>query len=484
MNIKKYRANTTREALEMIKQDLGANALVLETKQVRTGGFLGLRSSIQVEVSAAAPTVDTIPEPKIAARKGIKSHQILNLTDYTESSNKAPERNLESDRLNLIAALSERAAASNDTERQFLKNPMRAERRPIETVEISTDEPKIVFPRIAAAKPAPMTPSALVPVEAEASLPPVPNRDIDLLRAELREVKFSLGAFANRQNAQSWQSEVDLDVFGEIFDSPFYTIYLGLTETGILPELARKFVSDFIASQKGSTGVTEYQTESALTQGIPEIIKFENDAMLRNRPSILAMIGATGVGKTTTVAKLAASLSMGEHRRVELVTVDTYRIAAVEQLKTYAEIIGAGCHVVRSVSELDGVLRRLAPDATILIDTTGRNPHDLADQHELSDYLYQHREIRKCLAIQSTTHPIDALAAIKKYEMYGADCLALTKMDETMRPGSVLQTIAESKLPLAYICAGQRVPEDLQLASTETLTGQILGYKKGIRIAA
>jgi flagellar biosynthesis protein FlhF len=190
------------------------------------------------------------------------------------------------------------------------------------------------------------------------------------------------------------------------------------------------------------------------------------------------MIGATGVGKTTTLAKLAASLSLIEHRRVELVTVDTYRIAAVEQLRTYAEIIGAGCHVVRSVYELDEVLRRLSPDATVLIDTTGRNPHDLADQHELSGYLHQHAEIRKCLAIQATTHPLDASASIKKYEMYGADCLAVTKMDETMRPGSLIQTIAESGLPLAYICAGQRVPEDLQIGCVESLTNQILGIQK------
>ncbi|HEX3101344.1 MAG TPA: hypothetical protein VHQ01_06130, partial [Pyrinomonadaceae bacterium] len=86
MNIKKYRATTTRDALEMIKQDLGDNALVLETKQVRTGGFLGLRSTMQVEVSAASPTTVAKAESKApAAAAGHKSHQILNLTDYAQA---------------------------------------------------------------------------------------------------------------------------------------------------------------------------------------------------------------------------------------------------------------------------------------------------------------------------------------------------------------------------------------------------------------
>jgi flagellar biosynthesis protein FlhF len=189
------------------------------------------------------------------------------------------------------------------------------------------------------------------------------------------------------------------------------------------------------------------------------------------------VIGSTGVGKTTTVAKLAARIALEERRRVELVTLDTYRIAAVEQLKTYAEIIGAGCHVVRSVLELDVLIRRFPAEATVLIDTTGRNPHDLADQHELSDYLKRHTEIRKCLAVQATTHPIDAIAAVKKFEMYGADCLAITKLDETTRPGAMLELLAECGLPLTYLCMGQRVPEDIKVATPENFAARIFGEK-------
>src|SRR5207249_9933077 len=140
---------------------------------------------------------------------------------------------------------------------------------------------------------------------------------------------------------------------------------------------------------------------TALHRAVSSLIKFQPDIMRRGEPFVMALVGSTGVGKTTTVAKLAAHVALYKHRRVELVTLDTYRIAAVEQLKTYSEIIGAGCHVVRSVLELDAVLQRLPAEATVLIDTTGRNPHDLADQYEVSDYLRQKLTIRKCLAIQA-----------------------------------------------------------------------------------
>ena len=351
MNIKKYRATTTRDALEMIKQDLGDNALVLETKQVRTGGFLGLRSTMQVEVSAASPTTVAKPESKAPAKSGLKSHQILNLTGRAQAGPKTSEQSIDFERRNLIAALSERAASSTENEKQFLSKPLRKEQRPVDSVELSPDEPRIVFPKMASARPIP----AITKYAAEVATENLPRhgtspQQMELLRAELREMKFSLGAFANRQ-IQSWQSEVDLELFGEIFEAPFYDVYVTLTGIGISSELSRKIVSSFVPIQKNEPVEIAQLPEAALSLAIPELIKFEPDALLKSKPSILAIIGATGVGKTTTLAKLAATLSLIEHRRVELVTVDTYRIAAVEQLKTYAEIIGAGCHVVRSVYE-------------------------------------------------------------------------------------------------------------------------------------
>lgn len=477
MNVKKYRATTTREALEMIKAELGENAFVLETKQIRTGGFLGLGSNMKIEVSAAAPAISAQPIIQNHPKDTFTSNRILNLTDDTLAAPQTSKQAGSEQKEKIVTALAMRAALSNDFEAETLPNFTGREPSKIESVEISPDAPRLVHHKKETAKQ--IAPEENQTVAEIFEHPPAvnSNRELELLRAEMREVKFSLGAFANRQNAYSWQTEVNLDTFGEIFQSPFHDVYIELTALGIPAELARKFVADIVPQFKDNSFNSEQLAQIALTQGLESLIKYEPEILVSGKPATLAVIGSTGVGKTTTVAKIAARVALYEQRPVELVTLDTYRIAAVEQLKTYAVIIGAGCHVVRSVFELDAVLRRLPTEATVLIDTTGRNPHDLADQFELSDYLKNRAEIRKCLAFQATTNPIDASAAIKKFEMYGADCLVITKMDETVRPGAVIETIAESNLPLAYLCTGQRVPEDLQIATAESFAKRIIGKR-------
>lgn len=469
MQVKKYRAATTREALEQIKQDLGEDAFVLETKRVKSGGFLGLGAQMQIEISAANPALSVKTE---VPRK-------LHLTDNTVAAPPKQEKKMDSEKDKLMSALFSRAEAIEADEKQ--KKPMKygsflglEESPKFETVEISDEMPRIVHPKREKATPVLVEQTNPVPTPAPASENPtslISNRELEMLRAELREVKFSLGAFSNRQNTQIDQTEVDFEKFGEVFDSPYFAAYLKLTNTGISREFARRMIADIIPQHKRGLVKNNEIASKALLRGLPTIIKFGVNAF---EPSIMAVIGPTGVGKTTTVAKLAARVALRERRRVELVTLDTYRIAAVEQLKIYAEIIGANCHVVRSVFELDAVLTRLPSEATVLIDTTGKNPHDLADQYELADYLKGRDDISKCLAVQATTNFSDGLAAIKKFEMYGADCLAITKLDETTRPGAMLELAAEGLLPLTYLCTGQRVPEDLHAASPETFAARII----------
>lgn len=470
-NVKKYRAASTREALELVKKDLGEDAFVLETKRVKAGGFLGMGSKTQVEVSAAAPSMFNPPataSQKQNDKKPVKSHAILKLNDepltYSRNATRAEDTKKES----LISALNARASAASEFDRE-----MKTRNSGFEPVELSPEAPKVVFPKKEFTRPALET----AVQKADSAPAYTPSRELEMLRAELREVKFSLGAYAQLQHNNTWHSDIDLDVFGGVFDAPFQGIFTELTGVGIPADMARKFVADIVPLHKANPVAASHLTRATLLRALSMNLKFEEIAIQRD-PIVMAMIGPTGVGKTTTIAKLAARISLHEHRRVELVTLDTYRIAAVEQLKTYAEIIGAGCHVVRTVLELDAVLAKLPAEATVLIDTTGRSPHDLADQFELSDYLRGRLSIRKCLAVQANTHPVDAVAAIKKFEMYGADSLAVTKIDETMRPGAVLETIAKSGLPLAYFCTGQRVPEDLQIATPAGLTDRILGLSK------
>lgn len=472
MLVKKYRAATTREALEQVKQDLGEDAFVLETKKVRAGGFLGLGAQMQIEISAATSAALSSPQ---APKSGSTSKIKLNLTDDTDASPKRSFEDAFDGDSQIPSSMTTDIAKSLDRSAKAYGNILSLEQPKIETVEISENAPQIVHARKETAKVVLPEQPAVVIAESSAA---ISSREIELLRAELRELKFSLGSLTSRQNLpQTQQIAVNLDLCGEVYDSPFYETFTELTQTGVSPELARKFVQDIIPHYKSGFVKAHELTQEALSYGLTSLLKFEENPLESQQPAIMAVIGATGVGKTTTIAKIAARVALHERRPVELVTLDTYRIAAVEQLKTYAEIIGAGCHVARSVFELDATLRRLPQNSTVLIDTTGKNPHDLADQYELADYLKGRGEIRKCLAMQATTNLHDGLAAISKYEMYGADCLTLTKLDETMRPGATVELADGGNLPLVYLCAGQRVPEDLQAATVENFTQRILRTK-------
>lgn len=469
MNVRKYRAANTREALELVKQDLGEDAFVLETKRVKTGGFLGLRSRTEIEVSAATSEELGANADKTASAPVVKD-RLVDLKDETAASPDFSAFLPQGAEEKTISALNARAASAEEFEDKKLISASSA--RP-ETVEINPEAPRFVFPEKEASK------ASNVGREAKSSTTEnrasvLTNRDFELLRAEMREVKFSLGTLAALQRvAVKGGAPMDLGVFGKQVEPAINDAFVELMTSGMSSDLARRFVLDAISNSDDYSDLPNL-AHASLSLAIPRSIQFENEILRGDDGAKMAIIGSTGVGKTTTAAKLAARSALYDHHRVELVTLDTYRIAAVEQLKTYAEIIGAGCHVVRTVLELEAVLNRLPKTTKILIDTTGRNPHDLADQYEFSDFLHRRDDIRKCLVVQATTHPLDAHAAIRKFDMYGADCLAITKFDETTRPGAVLETIIDSKLPLAYLGTGQRVPEDILVATPETLSNRIL----------
>lgn len=479
MNVRKYRATTTRDALELVKQDLGSDAFVLETKRVRTGGFLGFRSRMEVEVSAA--TSEALADQEAVKDKPAADSASGRLIDLKDEAAAAPSFSAylpPTKNRKVISALASRAASAAEFEEQIATlNPDVPKAGP-HTVEISPEAPRFVFSETES------TSRSTLPKQnssrnqlSEGKLGTISDRDFELLRAEMREVKFSLGALAGLQNAVARRSgSIDLGVFGLNVEPRMHNVFVTLLSAGVPEDLAQKFAINPASPDMLNLPQAEL-ARTTLIDSLSSSIKFESEILNREERCILAIIGSTGVGKTTTAAKLAARTALYDHRHVELVTLDTYRIAAVEQLKTYAEIIGAGCHIVRNVFELDAVLRRLPDNARVIIDTTGRNPHDLADQHEFSDFLKRRDDIRKCLVVQATTHPIDAAAAITKFEMYGADCLAVTKMDETTRPGATLETIINSGLPLAYLGTGQRVPEDLQIATPESLTNRILASR-------
>jgi flagellar biosynthesis protein FlhF len=187
------------------------------------------------------------------------------------------------------------------------------------------------------------------------------------------------------------------------------------------------------------------------------------------KKKIAALIGPTGVGKTTTLAKIAAHCSFIKGIRVKIITMDTYRIAAAEQLKIYANIMGLPVFVVSTFSELKQQIECQEDVNLILIDTAGRNYRDNEQIDELGKWLNKYNEIESHLLLSSTTSEDVLNATINCFSKSRVDRLIITKVDESMKLGHIYNFIISSKIPLSYITTGQRVPEDIKSASDNTL---------------
>jgi flagellar biosynthesis protein FlhF len=179
---------------------------------------------------------------------------------------------------------------------------------------------------------------------------------------------------------------------------------------------------------------------------------------------LVALVGPTGVGKTTTIAKLAAHYRLKQRRRVGLITVDTYRIAAVEQLRTYADIIDLPMQVVSTPRDMRQAVQRMEGLELVLIDTAGRSPKDEVKIRELGAFLQEAQADEVHLVLSSVAHPRTLQQTAQRFSAVGTTALILTKLDEATGLGNLLPLLTGSGLPLSYLTNGQNVPDDIELA--------------------
>ena len=188
----------------------------------------------------------------------------------------------------------------------------------------------------------------------------------------------------------------------------------------------------------------------------------------------VALVGPTGVGKTTTIAKLAANFALKEGYKVALITADTYRIAAVEQLKIYGDIIGVPIEIVYSPDELKTALQRHSDKHLVLVDTAGRSPSNQQQLTELQELLAVDPAIEIHLVLSSTTKYRDALEIVNKFSVCSPQKFLFTKVDEASNLGTVLNLVYQFPTTLSYMTTGQNVPDDIKLASSAKLANMIL----------
>lgn len=219
----------------------------------------------------------------------------------------------------------------------------------------------------------------------------------------------------------------------------------------------------------------EYDSLDKFKEDFKELIKEDVKISTEGLYGKVVLVGPTGVGKTTTIAKLAGRLALIDKKKVGLITIDTYRIGAVDQLRTYAEIMNIPFKVVITLKEMESAVDDLKDCDIILIDTTGRSSKNTMQISELRAFTQKIVPDCTMLVISGTTKNRDIDTILNGYSELNYEKLIITKLDETSTYGSIYNISKKSSKPIAYITTGQNVPDDIKSPSFEEIEKLILG---------
>jgi flagellar biosynthesis protein FlhF len=439
VNLKTYRAATIADALAQVKKDLGANAVILHTRTYRKGAILGIGGRAVVEITASSAVNVVHP----LARKG-----------------KAP-------------APAEAPAQGSSLLRK--------------AYGIAQAPSPVEAPRTGAEGPAGLAPRPAVAPEIEASAALSAARDVarevvaasattskpgggdDPLWDELSSIKRLVGQVlhSSRRPSQPAMPEA------------LFQRYLRLIEAEVAAEVADEIVGgvrdELSPEELADDAIVHQAVLRRLEKHIPVASgapRAERDG--DGRPLTLALVGPTGVGKTTTVAKLAATYKLRHGKNVGLVTCDTYRIAAVDQLRTYADIIGLPLKVALTPAEMADACESLKTCDVILIDTAGRSQHDGARLKDLGAFLAAARPHETHLVLSSAASECVLRRAAERFAVASPNRVIFTKLDEAVNFGLILNVARSVGAKLSFVTTGQEVPDHIEPGRADRLARLVL----------
>ncbi|QSZ26592.1 DEAD/DEAH box helicase family protein [Aceticella autotrophica] len=274
----------------------------------------------------------------------------------------------------------------------------------------------------------------------------------NILKKDVFEIKMLLKALKDK--------EKDDAVFEETNNLVEF-----LLERGVDKELTSLLTEGLMSINNETIELLRKRMKTFM--GIPQQLKMSE----KNR---ILFIGPTGVGKTTTIAKIASNLILKENKKVILVAADVFRIAGVDQLKIYGDILGVPVIVVNNIFELHKAKEKLDMYDMVLIDTAGRSHNDEKKINELKSFVQYSACNKVYLCLSAATKSMDLKKIIDTYEFINNYSLIFTKLDETDNYSTILNSVYYSKKPLSYITNGQNVPDDIQLADIDIITKNIL----------
>lgn len=377
MKIKKYEVYDMREAIELIKKDLGPDAVILSTKKIVKNNSFGLFSRPMLEVTAA---IDYEPPKK-------------KKKEYEENISK-----VEKDDFNL-----EEIASKFGLEK------------------------------------------------------------LEIVLKEISDIKKQLSELKNKSKDDIHTADLPENIV---------SYFNALVKNGVDDLIAYKFLKK--VEKRVSTDFNRAQLNKLLVQLLSELIPIEKDYFSSLKQKVVAMIGPTGVGKTTTIAKIAATLSLKLQKKVALITIDTFRIGAVEQLRTYADIVDIPLKVASNPEELKSQIAELSGFDYIFLDSMGRSQFDDSQIRELAKYMEVSPVITPVLVLSMSSNHAELYDTFDRYRLLKPEYLIFTKLDETRRFGPLLNLPVLKKIPLLLLSTGQNVPEDIEIPDGKKIAIRLL----------
>ena len=472
MVIRRYTCNNMQEALLKVKMDLGSDAVIMNSRKVRRKGLIGLFAKPMIEVVAAIDD-DYIRPSRTQARAAPPSG--ANAGRYYENAppaypaggvpqapanGQAPYQAQEYQR----GAHTQQTSAPPQPQQVPQPNQFQAGKEPQQPLQPPQEADSTQASAGSSSDAMDLADHPKL-VELETKV-----KNMEAMLEKIYQSVRGKDAPARPESANG-KPETSASPARDDLSS----IRKALTDMELDSRLVDRIV-DKVRERGGSAQKPEEALSLAarvmtVLLGEPDTIKLRSDG----RPQVVIFIGPTGVGKTTTLAKIAADFTLNRQKKVGLITADTYRIAAVEQLKTYSEIMNIHKLVVYSPYEVQDAIRELSDKDLILIDTAGRSHRNKSHFDELKA-LAKSAEADEAYLVVSANTSKHAMKEILEYYSFIKDYkLLFTKLDEAPVPGAIINARYLTGRPLSYTTAGQSVPDDLDVANPRAIVASLLG---------
>lgn len=424
MTIKKFQGATEEEAIEQAKQELGEDAVVMNVKEIRPKGILRTFKKSLYEVTAAVEEKDNRADAGMALRNAQKTH---------------------------------------------------------ETINVTADEP-IQIPPVAA--------PAMDPAKAEQNAIEFIKRNANLLkkdevveRERIEEKLENLQSILEKQMAAEKKKEKEEDNFikSDSKKNDNFAFVKMLYATLIDNEVDEKYINqimDEIEKANWNGNSIDHILSNIYQKMILKFGQPHGIDLTGVKPKVVFFVGPTGVGKTTTLAKIASRLKVDQGKKIAFLTADTYRIAAAEQLRIYANILDTSLSIIYSAEELNHGMEQLEEVDVVLVDTAGFSHKGQTLKEDVKN-LIQSLDARYSretyLVLSATTKYNDLKEIADIYKEISDYKIIFTKLDETTTYGNILNIKLYSNAEVSYITNGQNVPDDIEIFNSQKIVKRLLG---------